>query len=897
MPTVSVVLPVKNSEATIGATVAALLGQDYGGTVELIVVGPAGDRTWDALGAELQSGAVRALEIELPPGRDTPAVKRNIGLARARGEVLGLCDSDVVPAANWVSTGVALLRCSWDVVAGPIESIEPGYWGLYVDANRLASKTPRMDAAYRLDADSFGRWRRKPPVTANVLVNRATFEDTGGFDETFTFAYEDYDWFRRIVDRGHLILCTRLLAARHHHRRGFRPLIGEYLRSGRGCAQYLRSQPHCRLSLRRGRQLVACYGAALASAALAVTVGPVVVAAVAAACALVLALASAAAARRAVAVTFPLTTFVLGSAFVAGLTRGLLERPRTASVAPAQGAGPSARAPNPWARARLLFAALGASLRRTATALFPGALLQGAPATAATPEVPPLTPTIPLLELSLAEEPARAGRHRSRGEALALAGVVGVAALLRFWQLSGRPGFEVDEPVYTHIAASVAASGRLLGKPVSGLPNPPYLYHPPFYFLLLGGWFSLVGSGIAKARLLAAGMSLITLALLYGCCRRFLGRAALLPVVLVATDGWIVYSSRISWMENTLMVLGVGAIWLYGRAVQTRRIEAYLAAGVCLGAAVVFKHVAGYLVLAVLLHWALIRRDQRQHLVMLGAAVAVACIYLVGMTLAFGHVYWQETGVQFDRTLGIGDVRGTVSTLGQAARAVLGQYGVFYVTILSAALGIVLVFGRAVQALRIRSLSRILEHSVLYAWAAAAIVFFAAIQLHFSNYFVMILIPLYAYISAELVGLLRRRPPWRPAAYATLAAVLVANLATFMQRIAERHDNALVAVSRYASAQIPSGALVVTEEYVANMIPQPYCPSWRASACAARADYVITYTSRTERPPPVPALYRLIASSTPLATFTGFKERIVVYRIRRTSAPRTGFSPLRSARA
>ena len=49
VPTASVIIPCKGSQATIRATVNSLLAQDYPGLTEVILVGDVGDSTWMAI--------------------------------------------------------------------------------------------------------------------------------------------------------------------------------------------------------------------------------------------------------------------------------------------------------------------------------------------------------------------------------------------------------------------------------------------------------------------------------------------------------------------------------------------------------------------------------------------------------------------------------------------------------------------------------------------------------------------------------------------------------------------------------------------------------------------------------------------------------------------------------
>src|SRR5262249_30195794 len=147
-----------------------------------------------------------------------------------------------------------------------------------VDGNPFASKTPRMQRDYVADAVTLGRKGYKPPITANVFFTRAVLERVGGLDPAFVHSYEDYEWFQRIVDAGFAILCTARLTAGPSHRQGWRDLLREYNRSGRGCAQFVRKHREAFFSRKRRRDLnvvgaMLALLAVLAAAALAVPGG------------------------------------------------------------------------------------------------------------------------------------------------------------------------------------------------------------------------------------------------------------------------------------------------------------------------------------------------------------------------------------------------------------------------------------------------------------------------------------------------------------------------------------------------------------------------------------------------------------------------------------------------
>lgn len=333
LPDVSVVIPVKNSQHTIRSTVEALLAQDYPALAEVIVVGDVGDQTWQAL-ADTADPRLVMIEHEEDPGKREPANKRDVGLRKARGQVLALVDSDIAMDRHWLSRAVALLADQrGGIVCGGMRAVNDTFWSRFVDDNTLAAKTPRVPKSYRVTAGNFGRHGRKPPITANVLMARGVYDDCP-IDDTWGYGYEDYEWFWRAANRGHAILFAAGLDGAHHHRQSFRALAREYQVSANGCANFIRAYPGSPLA--RKRRLQAVLLPPLAAAAVAGAVAAVIsgyrltllLAASVAAAGLVIR--EIALARRLEAVAYVLAGLVLGSLFVFSLSWRLVRSARTA---------------------------------------------------------------------------------------------------------------------------------------------------------------------------------------------------------------------------------------------------------------------------------------------------------------------------------------------------------------------------------------------------------------------------------------------------------------------------------------------------------------------------------------------------------------------------------------
>jgi len=249
-PSVSVIVPCRNNADTIRATVEAILGQDYPALEELILIGSIADPTWDALEGVTDPRLV-ILEQEAVPGKRDPAIKRDTGLQKARSDILALADSDIVMEADWLSRAVSMLIAQGGgCVAGGMRSVRDNFWGRFVDRNVLSAKTPRVPASYLVHRENFGKRGSKPPITANVVFTRDVYDDCQ-FSRAWTYGYEDYEWFWRIARAGHRIYVSNMLHGRHHHRRGFRELVREYLRSSDGCARFVWTHPDAPLARKR----------------------------------------------------------------------------------------------------------------------------------------------------------------------------------------------------------------------------------------------------------------------------------------------------------------------------------------------------------------------------------------------------------------------------------------------------------------------------------------------------------------------------------------------------------------------------------------------------------------------------------------------------------------------
>ncbi|MEK6985824.1 MAG: glycosyltransferase [Candidatus Thermoplasmatota archaeon] len=181
MALVSVVVTVRNEAARIEGLLTSLEGQNLH---EVILV--------DAASSDGTVAAARRFESQLPLRILVVACSRgagrNLGAARATGDLLAFIDGDCRAQPGWA----AALASAWGgdanrVVAGATEVAGP---------NRYA-RLHRVELPHR------GQDTTWP--SCNLAYPRALFAKLGGFDEAFVTA-EDIDLNFRAVDAGARIL-------------------------------------------------------------------------------------------------------------------------------------------------------------------------------------------------------------------------------------------------------------------------------------------------------------------------------------------------------------------------------------------------------------------------------------------------------------------------------------------------------------------------------------------------------------------------------------------------------------------------------------------------------------------------------------------------------------------
>lgn len=211
----SLIVPTRNSAATLAATLDAIRAQTHQ-PVELIVVDN------DSTDATPGIARVRA-DVVLDAGPERSA-QRNAGAVAARGELLGFIDSDMVLEPEVVAQAVARLGAGDGAVIVPETSFGTTFWA-------------------RVKALERSCYVGDETIEAARLFSRTAWDAAGGYDEAIVAGPEDWDLHQRVRDAGFPVGRT---AARIHHDEGaltLRETMATKYYYGRSTREYLRKHP------------------------------------------------------------------------------------------------------------------------------------------------------------------------------------------------------------------------------------------------------------------------------------------------------------------------------------------------------------------------------------------------------------------------------------------------------------------------------------------------------------------------------------------------------------------------------------------------------------------------------------------------------------------------------
>ncbi len=198
-PRLSVVVPVRNGERTIGRCLDALFGSTHP-SFEVVV---ADDHSCDGTGDIVRRYPCRL--VRLPDGRQGAAAARNAGAAAACGRVLFFTDADCLVLPTTLARAEA-------AVTGPRIAAGGTYTPEPADASSFYS---RFQSVFVHCAES--RRPQAPDYLAThaLALTAATFRASGGFAENGAPILEDVEFCHRLRRHGVRLRFDPAILVRH----------------------------------------------------------------------------------------------------------------------------------------------------------------------------------------------------------------------------------------------------------------------------------------------------------------------------------------------------------------------------------------------------------------------------------------------------------------------------------------------------------------------------------------------------------------------------------------------------------------------------------------------------------------------------------------------------------
>lgn len=217
---ISIIVPAYNCETMVGNCLKALLDQDYPkDDYEIIIVD---NNSKDRTAEIIKSYPVKYF---LQKDVQTSYASRNMGIQKAKGDIIAFTDSDCIPRKDWLSKAVrgfedGVIGC----VAGEIEADTPQN---YVEAFLTEKNTLAQSATIRNPFLPY-------PQTANALYRRDVFDKIGLFETKWASGGDgDLAW-RMQLNTDYKIQYVPESVVLHRHRSTLRSMFRQKVKWGIG---------------------------------------------------------------------------------------------------------------------------------------------------------------------------------------------------------------------------------------------------------------------------------------------------------------------------------------------------------------------------------------------------------------------------------------------------------------------------------------------------------------------------------------------------------------------------------------------------------------------------------------------------------------------------------------
>lgn len=239
-PLVTVIIPCRNEERTVGLVLDALDRQTYPRErMEIIAAdGRSADGTRERIREFLDAHPRMALCLIDNPGRTAPAAL-NAGLRASKGDIVVRMDAHAVPDPDYVEQCVRVISETQCEAVGGQWEIRPGSPGTVARAIAAAAGSPFGAGGVRYRAGGKAGEVDTVPFGA---FRRSVFDRVGLFNEQVP-VNEDYEFYYRVRAAGGKVFFSPAIRTQYIARADLRALILQYYSYGHQKAVMLSFHP------------------------------------------------------------------------------------------------------------------------------------------------------------------------------------------------------------------------------------------------------------------------------------------------------------------------------------------------------------------------------------------------------------------------------------------------------------------------------------------------------------------------------------------------------------------------------------------------------------------------------------------------------------------------------
>jgi succinoglycan biosynthesis protein ExoA len=234
-PSISVVIPARDSARDLDRCLAAVLSQDYPGKLEVVIaVGPSVDGT-ERVAADI---AAEDHRVKLVPNLSgsTPAAL-NAAIKASSGEIVARVDGHAEIPPGYLREAVQVLEATGADNVGGVQAATGETQFEEAVACAMTSRFGVGNAQFHYGGE--------PGPTDTVYLGvfrRSALDRVGGFDESL-IRNQDYELNWRIRDTGGVVWFDPELRVRYRPRSTFRGLAKQYFEYGQWKREVLRRHP------------------------------------------------------------------------------------------------------------------------------------------------------------------------------------------------------------------------------------------------------------------------------------------------------------------------------------------------------------------------------------------------------------------------------------------------------------------------------------------------------------------------------------------------------------------------------------------------------------------------------------------------------------------------------